>query len=171
MVKTKKEKKKELESLKEKIKKQKTMIFVDFSGLKVENMSKLRRTLKKSDSELKVAKKTLMKLALKEAGMENDISGLKGEIALVFGYEDEIVPAKLVYEFSRGNPSLKILGGFFENQFKSAEDFIVLAQLSSRQELLARLVGSISSPIAGFVRVLEANLKGLVCVLSAIKKQ
>jgi len=170
MAKTKEQKKKELESLKEKIKKQKTMIFVDFSGLKVENMSQLRRALKKSDSELKVAKKTLMKLALKDAGMENDISGLEGEIALVLGYGDQIIPAKLVYEFSKENPSLKILGGFFENQFKSAEDFIVLAQIPSKQELLARLVGSISSPITGFVRVLEANLKGLVYVLSAIKK-
>jgi len=103
--------------------------------------------------------------------MENDISGLEGEIALVLGYGDEIIPAKLVYEFSKENPSLKILGGFFENQFKPAEDFIALAQLPSKQELLARLVGSISSPIASFARVLKANLKGLVYVLSAIKKQ
>jgi len=171
MAKTKEQKKKELESLKEKVKKQKTMIFVDFSGLKVENMSELRRALKKSDSELKVAKKTLMKIALKDAGMENDISGLKGEIALVFGYGDQIIPAKLAYEFGKENPNFKILGGFFENQFKNAEDFIILAQLPSKQELLARLTGSISSPITGFVRVLEANLKGLVCVLSGIKNQ
>jgi len=170
MAKTKEQKKKTLEDLKEKIKKQKTIIFVDFAGLKVEGMSDLRKRLKRVDGQLKVAKKTLIKLALKDSGLKTEVDELKGEIGMVFGYKDEIAPAKAIYEFSKENVNLKILGGFFENEFKSAEDFISFAQLPSKQELLARLTGSISAPVSNFVRVLEGNLKGLVCALSAIKK-
>jgi len=170
MAKTKEQKKKTLEDLKEKIKKQKTIIFVDFAGLKVEGMSDLRKRLKRVDGQLKVAKKTLIKLALKDSGLKTEVDELKGEIGMVFGYKDEIAPAKAIYQFSKENVNLKILGGFFENKFKSAEDFISFAQLPSRQELLARLTGSISAPVSNFVRVLEGNLKGLVCALSAIKK-
>lgn len=170
MAKTKEQKKKAFEALKEKIAKQKTLIFVDFAGLKVEDIFDLRKRLKKVDSQLRVAKKTLIQLALKEAKLETEIEKLKGQIALVFGYKDELLPAKVIYQFSQENPNLKILGGFFENKFRQSEDFIALAQLPSRDELLARLTGSISAPITNLVRVLEANFKGLIYALSAIKK-
>ena len=170
MAKTKEQKKKIIEDLKEKIAKQKTIVFIDFAGLKVEDMFDLRKSLKQINGQLKVAKKTLIRLALKDSGLNAEMDELKGEIGMVFGYQDEISPAKAVYQFSQKNPNLKILGGFFENKFKSAQDFISLAQLPSKQELLARLTGSISAPVSNFVRVLEGNLKGLVCVLSAIKK-
>lgn len=170
MPKTKEQKKKIIDDLKEKIARQKTIVFIDFAGVKVEGMFNLRKNLKKADSQLKVAKKTLINLALKDSGLKTDIDKLEGEVGMVFGYKDEISPAKIIYQFSKENPNLKILGGFFENKFKSAEDFVALAQLSSKEELLARLTGSISAPISNFVRVLEGNLKGLVYVLSAIKK-
>ncbi len=170
MAKTKEQKKKIIEDLKEKIAKQKTIVFIDFTGLKVEDMFDLRKSLKQINGQLKVAKKTLISLALKDSGLKAEIDKLKGEIGMVFGYKDEISPAKAVYQFSQKNPNLKILGGFFENEFKSAQDFISLAQLPSKQELLTRLTRSISAPVSNFVRVLEGNLKGLVYVLSAIKK-
>jgi len=170
MAKTKEQKKKIIENLKEKIAKQKTIVFIDFTGLKVEDMFSLRKSLKKADSQLKIAKKTLIHLAIKDSGLKAEIDKLKGEIGMVFGYKDEISPAKTVYQFSIKNPNLKILGGFFENEFKSTEDFIVLAQLPLKEELFARLAGSMLAPVSNFVRVLEGNLKGLVCVLSAIKK-
>lgn len=170
MPKTKEQKKKIIDDLKEKITRQKAIVFIDFAGVKVEDMFNLRKSLKKVDSHLKVAKKTLITLALKDTGLKADIDKLEGEVGMVFGYKDEISPAKIIYQFSKKNPSLKILGGFFENKFKSAEDFIALAQLSSREELLSRLVGSISAPVSNFVRVLEGNLKGLVYMLSVIKK-
>ncbi|HDY72767.1 MAG TPA: 50S ribosomal protein L10 [bacterium] len=170
MAKTKEQKKKIIEDLKKKITKQKTIVFIDFTGLKVGDMFDLRKSLKQINGQLKVAKKTLIGLALKDSGLKADINELKGEVGMVFGYQDEISSAKAVYQFSQKNPSLKILGGFFENEFKSAQDFISLAQLPSKQELLTRLTGSILAPVSNFVRVLKGNLKGLVCVLSAIKK-
>ncbi|XOA42968.1 MAG: 50S ribosomal protein L10 [Candidatus Nealsonbacteria bacterium] len=169
MAKTKEQKKKVFEELKENIARQKTVIFIDFTGLKVKDMFDLRKNLKKADSQLKVAKKTLIQLAFKESGLKTDVKKIKGEIALVFGYKDEISPAKAIYQFSKENPNLKILGGFFENKFREAEDFITLAQIPSKEELLARLAGSLSAPVTNFVRALEYNLKGLVYVLSKLK--
>ncbi len=169
MAKTKEQKKKILEELKENLQKQKTLIFVDFTGVKVKDMFQLRQNLKKTEGLFKVVKKTLIGLALKDTGLEADLEKIKGEIALVFGFKDEVSPAKIVYNFSKENPNLKILGGFFENKFRPAEDFIALAQIPSREELLAKLVGSISSPMSNFVRALQYNLKGLLYVLSRIK--
>ncbi|MCP6719354.1 MAG: 50S ribosomal protein L10 [Patescibacteria group bacterium] len=170
MAKTKEQKKKTLEELKEKINRQKAIVFVDFAGLKVRDMFDLRKRLKKVDSQLKVAKKTLIHLAFEDGKLKLNTDELEGEIALVFGYKDGISTAKTVYQFTATNPSLKILGGFFENEFKEAEELIALAKLPSREELLARLAGSISAPVSNFVSVLNANLKGLIYVLSAINK-
>jgi large subunit ribosomal protein L10 len=165
---TKEQKQKILEDLKDKIARQRAMVFADFTGLKVKDLSDLRRKLKAADCELKVAKKTLMGIVFKEAGIET--KELSGEIALVFGYKDALAPAKIVYQFTQTNPNLKILAGFFENKLREAEEIITLAQLPTREELLARLVGSIQAPVSNFVRILEANIKGLMYALSAIKK-
>lgn len=171
---TKEQKKKILANLKEKIEKQKVMIFADFTGLKVKDFASLRKKLKKEENEIKVAKKTLIQIALKELKGETlqnfDVQNLRGQVALVFGYRDEISPAKTVYQFGLTNTNLKILGGIFEKNFIQAEKIIELAQLPTKEELLARLVGSISAPISNFVNVLEANIKGLLFALSAIKK-
>jgi len=167
---TKTQKQKILEELKEKIARQKAMIFVDFTGLKVKDLSNLRKKIKMVGDEIKVAKKTLLELALKSAKLETEIKKIPGEIAVVFGYKDEVSPAKTVYQFSKENQNLKILGGFLENKFREAQDFVTLAQLPTREELLAKLVGSISAPASNFVSVLQANIKGLIYALSAIKK-
>jgi len=166
---TKAQKQKIVEDLKEKIAKQKAIIFIDFSGLKVKDLSGLRRKLKVADCQLKVAKKTLMGIAFKGAKIEVEAKKLPGEVALVFGYKDPISPAKIVYQFAAMNPSLKILGGFFENKFRELEEIITLAQLPTREELLVRLVGSIQAPVSNFVRILEANIKGLIYVLTKVK--
>jgi len=171
MVLTKVQKEKILEDLEEKIAKQKAMIFVDFTGLRVKDFSSLRKKLKAVGEEMKVAKKTLMGIAFKKAKIEIETKKLPGEIALVFGYKDELMPAKIVYQFSQANPNLKILAGFFENKFVEAEKIIELAKLPTKKELLARLVGSISAPISNLVYALKYNLKGLVYALSRIKNE
>ena len=170
---TKEQKEKILKNLKEKIAQQKAMIFVDFSGLKVKDLSDLRQRLKQAKSELLVAKKTLMKIAFKEVKVKTDPKEIKGEIALVFGFEDEISPAKVVYQFSQENENLEILGGYIESQkdeFLDAEKMITLGQLPTKKELLANLVRVFSAPTTNFVNVLEGNLKGLIYALSAIKR-
>ena len=166
---TKVQKQKILDELKEKIAKQKVMIFADFTGLKVKDLSNLRKKIKAADGEIKVAKKTLLGLAVKGAGLEFEAKKIKGEIALVFGYKDEISLTKIIYQFAEANPNLKILGGFLENQFRTAQDFITLAQLPAKEELLAGLVRSVSAPISNFINVLQGNIKGLIYLLTKIK--
>lgn len=170
MAKTREQKEKALASIKDKIQKQETVIFVDFSGLGVNDMFDLRNELKEADAELKVAKKTIMRLAFEQEDFDLDMNKLKGEIALVFGYQEAVSPAKVVYNFSQENSNLKILGGFFENQFQEADKFVALAQTPSREELLGRLAGSLSSSLTNFVRALNYNLKGLVYTLNSIKE-
>lgn len=166
---TKEQKQKIVEDLKEKIVRQKAMIFVDFTGLKVKDLSNLRKKLRAINSELKVAKKTLLGLVLKKAGLEIEAKKIKGEIALIFGYNDGLSLAKMIYQFAEANPNLKILGGFFEKKFQEAEEIITLAQLPTREELLAKLVGTISAPVSNLVRVLQGNIKGLIYILTKVK--
>jgi large subunit ribosomal protein L10 len=168
---SKKQKEKSLKDLKEKVVKQKAIFFVDFTGFKVKDMSSLRKKMREIDGEFKAAKKTLIGLALKDAKIEVDARKLTGEVALILGYKDEISPAKLIWETANTNKNLKILGGFMNNKLITKEDVENLAQLPSRDQLLAKLVGSIASPMSGFMNVLQGNTRGLVQVLSQISKQ
>jgi len=166
---TKAQKQKILDELKEKIAKQKVMIFADFTGLKVKDLSNLRKKIKAADGEIKVAKKTLLGLAVKSAGLEFETKKLKGEIASVFGYKDEISLAKIIYQFASANPNLKILGGFLENQFRTTEEIVTLAQLPTKEELISRLARSVAAPISNFINVLQGNIKGLIYILARAK--
>ena len=169
MAKTKEEKQKALDKLKENLEKQKALVLVDYSGLKADDIFDFRERLKESDCSLIVAKKTLVKLAFKEKKIEIEDKSLEGQLALVFGFKDEVLPAKISYNFSQENENLKILGGFVENRFKTVDEINVLAKIPSKEELYARVVGSISAPISNFVRVLQGNIKGLVYILANAK--
>ncbi len=166
-----KEKKQEIvKDLKGSLEKQKSMVFVSVEGLKAQDLLELRNNLKDNDCRLVVSKKTLMNLAFKENGLGLRVDDLEGQVALVFGFEDEVMPAKTTYEFSKKNDNLKILGGFLEDKFREVNEIITLAKIPPREELLAKVVGSMSAPISGFANVLSGNLRGLVQVLSQIKK-
>ncbi len=162
---TKEQKQNIVKQIKENIANQKAMVFVSFKGLKAADLFELRNELKESECLFSVVKKTLLDRALKESKIEVD--KLEGQIGLIFGFNDEITPAKISYKFSLKNENLKILGGFFENQFRTAEETIVLAKTPSKEELLARLVGTLSAPISGFANVLQGNIKGLLHILKS----
>ena len=169
MTQTKEQKKKVIDELKDKIGRQKAMVFVDFTGLKVKDLSALRKKLAAAAGEFKVAKKTLIGIALRENNIDIDAKKFNGELAVVFGGTDEIRTIKEIYKFTESSQKLKILGGYFENRFLDADSMIELAKLPSRDELLARLIGGIASPISGFANVLQGNIKGLLYVLIKAK--
>ncbi len=160
MPQTKEQKKKVVKDLKEKIDRQKLVIFFDFTGLKVKDLSDLRKKLKGDKGELKVAKKTLMSIAFQELNpaLAKDLKKLSGEIALAFGYQDAISCAKTLWRFAKDFPSLKILGGLVENNFREASEIIALAELPSKEELIARLFYSVKSPLAAINNLLQRNL-------------
>ena len=166
---TKEQKENIVEKLKQSIAQQKAVVFVAIDGLKTTELFDLRKGLKQDNCLLTVAKKTLLSIAFKQSKMEFNAKELEGELALIFGFGDEIMPAKIAYQFSKKNKNLKILGGLFENEVKTAEEIIILAKIPSREELLAKVVSSISSPISGFVNVLQGNIKGLIYILKQAK--
>jgi len=169
MPKTKEQKKEILKKLKENFDKQKSMVFSSYQGLKAADIFNFRRVLKQAGCNIVVAKKTLFNLALKEKKIDFDAKNLEGQIALIFGFEDEVTPAKLAYKFSKEKENLKILAGFFENKIINKEEVLALAQIPSKQELLSKVVGCIASPISGLVNVLQGNIRNLVYALSQIK--
>lgn len=154
----------------EALKESKMVVLTDFKGLKVKDITNLRRELSKNNSECAVIKKTLMNLAFKEAGINYDAKTLPGHIiGLNFDFGDKLDAVKIITKFSKTNDKMALLGGIWQNSFISANEVKVLATLPSREELLAKLVGSIQAPISGFVNVLAGNLRGLVQVINAYK--
>lgn len=171
MPKTKEQKRSIYKELNDKIGKAKSVVFVNFSGLTVKENEDLRGSLRKENSEYYVAKKTLLGMALKEEGVSGaNAKELEGQVAAIFGYGDEVAPAKAVKAFQKGKEDkIKFVGGILENKFISANMVAELAVLPSKQELYAKIVGSINAPVSGFVNALAGNLRNLVYVLQAIK--
>jgi large subunit ribosomal protein L10 len=155
---TKVQKTKQIESIKEKVSKQKSVIFVDFAKVPSKDMFSLRKSLKEAGCNLKIAKKTLVRIAFGQSGISfwNKIkASIPGQLALVFGIEDDIAPARISNKFAKDHTDFKILGGIFEKRFIAKEKVLELANIPPRNELLGRLVGSIYSSVTGFVRVLN----------------
>ena len=149
MPKTKEQKKKIIDKLKEKFEKQKIVLFVDFKGLKVKDLNEFKKKLKESYGEMMVAKKTLLNLASKEKKIPFDVKKLEGQIAVIFGLKDQILPAKIAYQFSKLNEKLKILGGIFEGNLISKN--IKFAIIVSRfNEFISNKL--LSGAIDGLVR-------------------
>jgi len=160
-----------VKDLTDKLSKIKTAVFADYAGLSVVKLTKLRRELRGQGVDIKVVKKTLVDISLKNAGINDvDAKRMPGQLAVITGYSDEVAPAKIVYGFSRKEDKLKILGGILNNAFIDAAGIVGLAKLPSRPELLGKLVGTIAAPMSGMLNVLQGNMRGLVQVLSQIKK-
>ncbi|MEA3398341.1 MAG: 50S ribosomal protein L10 [Patescibacteria group bacterium] len=174
MAKTKEQKKEIMKKLIEKIGQAKSMIFASFEALGVKDNEDLRKQLKAENSEYYVAKKTLLDLSLKNQEIKDidkdiDVKGFTGRVAVVFGYQDEAAPAKIVEKFSKDHEDkIEFLGGILENKFIGKSEVEALAKLPSKLELYAKLVGSLSAPISGFANVLGGNTKKLVYALNAI---
>ncbi len=166
---TKEQKKALVQELREKLQNSKSAVVCDYKGVKVSEMAELRSGLQDLESTLKVSRKTLLQRALKEEGIKLDVRSLKGQVAVAYG-SDEVAPAKALHDFAKKNKRIQILAGILEGQVLSQEEVLNLAKLPSKEELLAKLVGSLNSPLSGLVGVLNGNMRGLVQVLNGIKE-
>jgi large subunit ribosomal protein L10 len=165
-----KEKKQEIvKNLEEKIKNQKVAIFVNFKGLNMFDFSEIRESLRDKDSSIMVVKKSLMNIALKNNKIDIESDYLKDDIAIVFGFKDQINPAKTIHQFSRKNSKLKIVAGILDGKIKTREEMIELAILPSRDELISKTINTINAPLYGFVNVLEGSIRNLIYVLKQAK--
>lgn len=168
-----KQKKEEVvQDLKEALDNAKIIIFTDFKGVNVKDMTSLRRKVRKSGGKYLVAKKTLINIALKDKKLDIvNPSELEGQIGIAFGDTDSVSTSKAIYEIQKEGGMLKILNGIMTGRVLSAEEVIQFAQLPTREVLLAQVVRSIKSPVSGFVNVLTGNIRALVQVLNAISQK
>ncbi len=155
----------------EKIKESKTTVVVDFKGMTVAEISELRNLLREQGIKMQVLKKSIAQVALDEQKIDLDVRKMEGQLAFVYGGEDEVSAPKIISKFGKENEKLKMLAGILENKAMDQQEVSALAKLPSKEELLAKVVGSLKAPVSGFVNVLGGNLRGLVGVLTAIKEQ
>ena len=171
MPKTRVQKGKEISEFKEGLQGAKAIVFADLSALKVNDTSAFRSLARKESVSVNMTKKTLLRLALKEAGVSTvDVDALKGSISLLFGQGDVVAPAKVLEEFRKTHENIKVLGGLLDDAWMSADQVKALAKLPSRDQLIAQVVGTIRAPLSGLVGVLQGNLRNLVYTLNAIKE-
>ncbi len=172
MPKNKQQKKEILNSFLEKIKKAKSVVFVGFNGLTVNESEELRKLCRENDLEYMVAKKTLLKLALKELNINNNQEDVfSQEVAAIFSYKDEVMGAKIAAQFSKDHEALVLKGGILENKIIDLKMVKNLVNIPGKDELYAKIVGSINAPLSGLVNVLAGNLRNLIQVLTAIKEK
>ncbi len=167
---SKQEKKNIIRELTEALKSAKSVVFSNFQGLATKDSQVLRSSLRKEGTLYQVVKITLLKRALKNAGIDSSKLDLGVPVSVSISAEDEVTPARILNSFAKSNENLKILGGVLEREFIGLEKVKVLASLPGKQELRQQLVSVVASPLRGFVSVLAGNLIGLVNVLNAIKE-
>lgn len=165
---TRSQKEEVVKDLTEKIKASKSIVFADYSGVKTNDINELKSRLKKEGTNLRVIKKKLVDLSLKNAKIEVDIKSLPGQLAITISDNDEVAPARVLSKFAKENENLKILGGVLGIKGMNAKEVDDLAKLPSKEEMLAKLVGTLNAPLTGLVNVLSGNTRGLVTVLKAI---
>lgn len=157
-----------VQALRERFGRQRISIFSDIRGISVAALTRFRRDLKTADAELKVAKKTLMRRALAEAGITLDPKELEGEIGVIFGYGDQAEPARLAARFGKEQPTFRVLRGILGGTVVAGEELIAFAALPPRDILLAMLARAFQAPLQRLVNVLQGNIRNLVGVLSQI---
>ena len=174
MPKTKQQKEIILRDLDAKLAQSKAVVFASFNNLTVRDTEELRGQLLEEQGEFLAIKKTLLGRALNNIQLteQPNVREFDGQVAIVFAYGDQVLPAKLLQKFQKTHEDkIAFLGGILDGQFLSAADVQSLANLPSTLELQARLVGALNAPVSGFVNVLAGNLRGLVTVLQAVADQ
>ncbi len=145
-------------------------VLTDYRGLKVHELAELRSNLRKSGVEYKVYKNTLTKIAIKDIGLDGLSEFLEGPTAIAFSADDPVVAARLLNDFSKDHENLKLKAGIVEGEILDATGIKAVASLPSREELLAKLVGMLQSPISNFVYMLNGPISSLAAVLGRIKE-
>lgn len=151
----------------------KLAVLTDYRGLSVREVTELRAKLREEGISYRVTKNTLLRIAAKNtpALAEIDPKTFTGPTALAISSEDEVAPARVIFQYAKEHEALEIVGGITgDGSVLTAAEVKALALLPTREQLLAQVVGTIAAPLSGFVGVMGANVRGIVTVLSAIQE-
>ena len=165
------QKKQVVAELTEKVKAAQSIVFADYRGLTVEQDTELRNALRAAGVEYKVVKNTLTSLAVKQNGLEGLDPYLNGPTSMALSSTDAVAPAKVLSDYAKKFDKLELKVGVVEGKLIDLEGIKALAELPSREVLIAKVLGGFNAPISGFVNVLYGNMRGLVVALNAIAEQ
>jgi large subunit ribosomal protein L10 len=157
--------------LEETIAKSTVIILSQYRGVKASQLSNLRRKLRGSNSEIKVVKNTLARIAATNSGKEALVKSLEGPTAITFGYGDIAAPVKVLISSQTETEGMVIKGGFLGDKMYSKGDIMTLATLPPRDVLLGRVLGQMNAPISHLVGALASPMRGVLGVLQARIKQ
>lgn len=149
----------------------KAVVFTQYQGLTVKELTELRAKLREGGATYTVTKNTLLRKALVEARIDIPAEILDVQLAVAASAGDEVEPNRVVVQFAKDHEALKVLGAVIEGEFVPESGVRALAALPSREELYAKVVGSVAAPLRGLVTVLGGNLRGLVSVLNQYQQQ
>jgi large subunit ribosomal protein L10 len=162
----------EVDELAERLARATMAVLADYRGLTVAQMGDLRRQLRPVNVELRVAKNTLTRLAARKAGREALLPALEGPTALVFSYGDPAAMAKTLTDTVRVQRlALQVKGALLGDRLLAGPEVARIADLPSRETLLAQLMGGVQAPITSLVSLLAGTLQNLVGVLDARRQQ
>lgn len=150
----------------------KAIVFAEYQGVTVKELDAMKHKLRQTGSKFQILKKTLLDIALKNAGIGASGRDLSGQIGVAYS-SDEVAAAKVIATHIRENKGTKmaIVGGALGAQVLDAASVKALALLPSQDELRGQLVGVLAGPARGFVTVLSGATRGLVTALGAIRDQ
>ncbi|WP_066688254.1 50S ribosomal protein L10 [Christensenella intestinihominis] len=155
----------------DKMKRAQSVVVLDYRGLTVAEVSDLRSKFREAGVEYKVIKNNMLKRAAEELKIEGVEDYFKGPTAVAFGFEDPVSPAKILCKFVKDAGKTEIKGGILAGQAMDAQKIESLAKLPSKEELIAKMLGSLNAPITNFALALQAIPRGLACALKAVAEQ
>lgn len=165
------EKEEQVEALRRDLEGVTSAFLCGFSGLSVPQVTELRAKIRDIDSSYRVIKNRLAARAFEETALDSLREHLRGPLALAFQKGEPVALAKLISEFAKENPALEFKVGILDGKALAADDLQNLANLPSREVLIARFMGAVTAPLAAFQRVLVAPVRDFAAVLSQIAKQ
>lgn len=168
---TKQFKNEKIEHYKKQFENAKVAVVADYRGLTVEEITELRRNLQAKESDLTVTKNTLCKVAVKGTNFEAIDELMQGPTAIAFGFGDEVSSAKVLAKFIKENKKGEILGAVLDGKVLSAQEAQKLATMPSKEELIAKILGSINSPASGLVYSINGVMSALVRAIDAVREQ
>lgn len=136
-----------------------TGVLVDYRGLTVDEDTKLRNDLRAAGVHYYVVKNTLLRLAAKEVGLDALDEILHGPTALAIS-EDAVAPAKVLADFAKDNEKMQLKSGFMDGRVLSMDELMQLAKTPNKETLIAKMMGSLNSPVSGLVRLLNTIAEG-----------
>ena len=151
-----KRKEEEVKELAAKMKDASLVLLVDYRGINVSDVTELRKSVREIGAEYSVIKNNITKRALKECGIDTLDEALEGPTAVIIA-QDEYLPAlKAIYKFAKANDYYKIKAGVLEGNVSTVEELTTLAQLPSREELIAKLAGCLLANVSKLAATLDA---------------